>query len=134
MIPSAVVYIVTDGEYSDYHIVAAFGDKREAEKCIALLGGGNIEEYELGKRATEVVWWHAMVDDNGDVTALALPQTGDMWESVTWAPRIIRYVSEPTEQIGHWQHRGVGRTPDGAVKSARDQMTRSKAERAGITP
>ena len=41
------VYIVTDGDYSDYHIVAAFDDKKLAELFIEKIGAGDIEEYQL---------------------------------------------------------------------------------------
>jgi len=129
------VYVVTDGQYSDYHIVAVFGDKSEAEKCIELYGDGNIEEYELGKRAEDVMWWYAKIDDDGTMIGQPRPQTGDMWEPTSWAPPGgIRYAFGTTGTRDRGWHRGVGRTPDAAIKSARDQMTRSKAERAGITP
>lgn len=49
------VYVVTEGEYSDYHIVGAFATREAAEKYCAVRHGScsdlgdpiNIEEYEL---------------------------------------------------------------------------------------
>nr|WP_296955237.1 hypothetical protein [uncultured Mediterraneibacter sp.] len=48
------VYIVTEGEYSDYHIVGVFATREAAEKYCAVHGNYsvygdpiNIEEYEL---------------------------------------------------------------------------------------
>lgn len=46
------VYIITDGDYSDYHIVAVFDDKKLANKFIKKFYIGNyyeprIEEHEL---------------------------------------------------------------------------------------
>lgn len=41
------VYIVTQGEYSDYRIVAVFLDKAIAERC-AVDTVGDIEEWEIG--------------------------------------------------------------------------------------
>lgn len=42
------VYIVTDGDYSDYHIEAVFTDKRQAELYSAF-HCGNVEEWETDK-------------------------------------------------------------------------------------
>ncbi len=39
------VYVVTDGEYSDYHIEAVFTNKEQAE-IYAAIYGYNVEEYE----------------------------------------------------------------------------------------
>ena len=41
------VYIVTDGEYSDYSIEGVFSTLEKAETCQRLYGYDNIEEYEL---------------------------------------------------------------------------------------
>lgn len=40
------VYIVTDGEYSDYHIEAVFTDEKTAYKYAALHKCNNVEEYD----------------------------------------------------------------------------------------
>ena len=44
-----IVYIVTDGCYSDYHICAVFTDKLKAEQYAALHGYDYVEEYETDK-------------------------------------------------------------------------------------
>lgn len=40
------IYILTKGDYSEYHIVAATTDKDKAEKLQKLFGADNIEEYD----------------------------------------------------------------------------------------
>jgi hypothetical protein len=40
------IYVVTEGEYSDYHIIHAFIDKEKAEACSAACRGSDIEEYD----------------------------------------------------------------------------------------
>ena len=40
------VYIVTDGEYSDYHIEAVFTDEKKAKQYAAIHRCDTIEEYE----------------------------------------------------------------------------------------
>lgn len=41
------IFIVTDGTYSDYHIVAVFSTKEKAEAYCALHGYDFVEEYEI---------------------------------------------------------------------------------------
>ena len=43
-----IVYVVTTGSYSDYHIEAVFHDKEQAELFCATHGihGDDIEEYD----------------------------------------------------------------------------------------
>lgn len=41
------VYIVTDGEYSDYHIEAVFDDRKKAELHAALHNCNCVEEYDV---------------------------------------------------------------------------------------
>ena len=43
------VYIVTDGDYSDYHIEAVFTDKEKAEKYASLHCYDAVEEYDADK-------------------------------------------------------------------------------------
>ena len=53
----ATIYIITDGSYSDYHIVTVFSTRELAEKFIALypdMNDDNIEEYELDKFETQL--------------------------------------------------------------------------------
>lgn len=41
------VYVLTEGEYSDYHIVALFSSREKAEEARALCPDSEVEEYEL---------------------------------------------------------------------------------------
>jgi hypothetical protein len=46
---NADIYIVTEGEYSDYHICAVFRTREEAEVFLIAGGGDHIEEYVFDK-------------------------------------------------------------------------------------
>ena len=49
------IYVVTDGEYSDYHICGVFDNENLAQKLIdAICGSGRIEEYELNPHEREL--------------------------------------------------------------------------------
>jgi hypothetical protein len=41
------IYVLTEGEYSDYHIVALFSTREKAEAAQILLPDSCVEEYEL---------------------------------------------------------------------------------------
>ena len=51
-----IVYVVTAGEYSDYHIEAVFDKKQQAELYCAVhkLGNGDIEEWDTAEHRFDV--------------------------------------------------------------------------------
>lgn len=59
------IYVVTDGEYSDYHIITATIDRSMAEK-LAKKFGAEIEEYENAEVMLQHTWF-IRFDKNGDV-------------------------------------------------------------------
>ena len=59
------IYVVTDGMYSDYHIITATTDHAVAEK-IAKKFGAEIEEYENAELMLRPLWF-IRFDKNGNV-------------------------------------------------------------------
>lgn len=59
------IYVVTDGEYSDYHIITATADLSVAKK-VAKKFGGEIEEYENAEVMLQPLWL-ILFEKNGDV-------------------------------------------------------------------
>lgn len=51
------VYVVTQGQYSDYGIMAVFRAKQEAEAFVAAHGGDKIEEYDFAVWEPEMGKW-----------------------------------------------------------------------------
>jgi hypothetical protein len=41
------IYVLTEGSYSDYHIVGVYSTKELAEEAQSLYNGSQIEEYDL---------------------------------------------------------------------------------------
>lgn len=61
------VYIVTDGEYSDYHICEVFTDKRQAQLYAAANNCYGVEEYEADRIKADAAkkplrQWVAIID------------------------------------------------------------------------
>jgi len=77
----ASVFIVTQGSYSDYSILAVFGDEHEAEEFASRQkswAGDNaeVEEWELDrwKEAVEKDTWQATIDlKSGELTRTGFP-------------------------------------------------------------
>lgn len=61
------IYVLTDGDYSDYHIIGCFSTNELAEKAAKVLGG-SVEEYELDEVGKDNRWsYHIHMDSNGNI-------------------------------------------------------------------
>lgn len=60
------VYVVTRGEYSDYHIVAIFDTKEKAQECCAVFNDADVTEYELDSFGTHDEVYNYKVYVSGD--------------------------------------------------------------------
>ncbi len=62
------VYIVTDGDYSDYRILAVFLDKETADEYAAQQSA-TVETHEIGKlyMPKGMRWWRVDMDEAGDL-------------------------------------------------------------------
>lgn len=74
-----IVYVVTDGEYSDYHIEAVFTDKEQAELFCATrnLSAEDIKEYDTEEHKFETATpiysrWHFAVEEKKGETKIFL--------------------------------------------------------------
>ena len=116
------MYVVTDGSYSDYHIIAVFATREEARRLTAI-DGGRIETWPLSEKAESLVWWYAFVGEDG--TAHDSPS-----RSIGNDPPQPQVLTK--NFTGGVLFRGLGRDPEGALKSARDVLTRWQAEKESI--
>jgi hypothetical protein len=74
------IYVVTDGEYSDYHIITATTDQSVAEK-IAKKFGADIEEYENAEIMLQPLWF-IRFDKNGDVCECHQDTSGFFYDCI----------------------------------------------------
>ena len=89
------VYIVTDGEYSSYHIEAVFSTRDAAQKFIdarQCTRDVEIEEYELD-----------VGDQTGPLTVLCMDRQGESWGHHTIESR--RPIT--CHNLDHWLGRDV---------------------------
>jgi hypothetical protein len=65
------IYLVSDGEYSDYTVLGLYSTKEKAEEARALYAANYIEEFELDylpPHPPGELLWRVYMLDNGDVT------------------------------------------------------------------
>lgn len=61
------VYIVTEGCYSDYQIIAAFSDKDKADRYAGIHDDAEVEEWALDEPESEWPVVKVMMRENGNV-------------------------------------------------------------------
>jgi hypothetical protein len=59
------IYIITEGEYSDYRICAVYSKKEQAEE-FAKVERGTVEEYELDKPIEDFYYVEVFMHKNGN--------------------------------------------------------------------
>jgi len=112
------VYIVTKGRYSDYHIVGVYGNYNTADKVADFING-QVEKYELDKRTEDVFCYNVELNFNGEVehkyTDFDYVAETEIWEE----DKTILASSNKS-----YEH---------AIKKARDEFYKYKAEKENIT-
>lgn len=122
-----IIYVVTDGEYSDYHIVGVFTSKEKAEIVHKLYPDSYIEEYDLDvvpEHPPGMVAWSVriMVNDTSDITVRQNPPMeayAHMWEGNQHFPA--------SYNVGCW-----ARNEEHAKKIALDKFYQHQAIEQGM--
>ena len=110
-----VIYVVTQGCYSDYRIVSVWSDKAEAERAVATIGpesddkydGARVEEYELNT-GVYIPQFVGAMNANGDVERMEIDE--DCWFGKT------QLVFSGTKKTTQLQFAIRAKTPKHAVK------------------
>lgn len=118
------IYIVTEGEYSDYHICAVFSKREKAEEYVQCHGTSySIEEYDLDEEIKREVklWRVAVAIDNNEIieTCPTEYRVEEMTDTccirVNWNGETIMYFYVQSE------------TMDRAIKIASERLAAVKA-------
>jgi hypothetical protein len=122
-------YAVTDGDYSDYHIIAITDDKERAENIKKLYSTGNsepmIEEFLDGEPKDEFLYY---VTCRANGCYDAFPQDFDM-ESLFDTNIVKENISN-----GWWKYSVLVMAKDEnhAIKIAQDLWAEYKARKEGV--
>ena len=105
---SKMIYVVTEGEYSDYHIVGVFSTRKLAKRCQSAVLADNIEEYPLdeGDYALYDAGYHRYCVTFNGSTVFGLDFRGGMLtnvfpEGLAKAPSKIREIPKCLHIIGY---------------------------------
>ena len=128
------IYVITAGEYSDYHICGVTTDKVKAEKIQKLFsnsfGGSQVETYEDGvfddyteRGYTPFEVW---LDKSGYITKIEKAE-----ELVGKFPNLSDFSKGKFSQSSYWV-KCFAKDYGHAEKIAHDMLAKYKAEQAGL--
>jgi hypothetical protein len=125
--PMTKVYVVTQGEYSDYSIEAVTLDRKVAKAIVERISGAKtrVETYDLYDKDSSlapITYYRVYVDKDGNETRRWIT-THHPWDDMvqeTWGNRQVGF--------GAASARGF----DVALKAARDKAYKEQAKRAGV--
>lgn len=129
------VYVVTIGDYSDYHIVGVFADKDLAQKYVDRYKGGSsynqpqIEEYELDVAINRKYLYKTYIYQNYQDEPINLTE---YIERDSYNESIKFESGKVKGMLGKYAALGYADTPEKSQKIAQDIWAQIKAEEAGI--
>ena len=122
------VYVVTQGDYSSYHIVGVTLERQKAEKWIELYNDNldrhyeeaQIEEFETDDFGANGLYLLEVEQDYGDIECRIAEREDDgmYWDYVT--------------KDGEFHVRVLAKDRDHAIKAAYDKVAMLKAEKEGV--
>jgi hypothetical protein len=131
------VYVVTSGSYSDYHIVAVFSTREQAEEFAATYNrsydSNQVEEFVLNEVARDAIRFVAYahptrLSEDADIE-FHYEHMATSQEELDEPGGVADRRDAPSPNI---VVHGYGRSPEAARKSALDNWYRWKAEKAGV--
>ena len=135
--PEPMVYVVTDGDYSDYHIFAVF-DNEPAAQAYADNLGANVEKYSLNSTTPHACnYFEATVCDvpgtegHGSAGVGVYERHTDDWVTLrAQGPTAWCWTAKDRQQpTDAYYGSAVALTADLALKIAQDEMRQYKALR-----
>jgi hypothetical protein len=124
-----MIYLVTEGEYSDYRVLCAYPDEASADAAVANGVGEQVEAFPLlatGSMPRKVSVWRAVVRvlRPGGRVELVDPWSDEVWDFT----EPVRFAVE--EYPNHTVFRGTSKGR--VVRAAQDRAVRLRAEAAGV--
>jgi hypothetical protein len=129
---SGQVYLVTAGEYSDYRILRAFGEKHDAEvyattrnEMVGAYESAHVEEMPLDGSILPVVEWTASVNTEKPDDIRVSSKIVDFGKPLTGEPKISQSPMKRvnfTDFILTWLVRATHADKDVAVEAVKDRV------------
>ena len=121
------IYVVTQGEYSAYHIVGVTLDRQKAERWVELYNDSagkydddaQVEEYESDSFGANGLYLWQVDSEFGEINCRVFYGCGPEWNY--------------TMSDGDFRVTVMAKDRDHAIKAAYDKVAMLRAEREGIT-
>jgi hypothetical protein len=123
------IYVLTEGSYSDYHIVGVYSTKELAQESQSLYKDSQIEEYDLDnipEHPPGMKAWFVRIDD-GKLDDTYTHQVSPFYETI---PREFEY-EHPSGETSYFVYCWAV-DKDHAEKIALDKYYQHRATKAGI--
>lgn len=124
-----IVYVITEGEYSDYHIEAVTLDPERAKR-LAIIYNGRVEQYDTEKPTEEKIREYKpyvfVTWKNGTIRARAPKYSNDKYRDDHVGGERWRWGDEE-----YWTYVQTDDV-DRAIKIAADRFAKRRAEDAGL--
>ena len=124
------IYVLTEGDYSDYHIVGVYSTKELAEEAQSLYKDSQIEEYDLDnipEHPPGMKAWFVRIND-GKLDDLCASQVSPFYETI---PREFEY-EYPKGGTAYFVYCWAV-DEEHAEKIALDKYYQHQANKAGIS-
>lgn len=121
-------YILTGGEYSDYHIIGVYSTKELAEKAQFVYTNSRIQEYEMDivlDCPPGMKGWYVMLDGNPEQTYCN--SASPYYATIPFEREFIEPSGTKVYQVYCWAV-----DEEHAIKIAQDKFYQHRAQKAGI--
>lgn len=120
------IYLVTTGDYSDYHVLGAYSTKTKAERAQDLYQAYDIEEYELDDMPDAppgLVYWRVEMDRDGNTQHIMRQSAPGEPPVMDWRPGFGKIGAQPYVAFSVW-----AKDEAHAIKIANERRTRLIAD------
>ena len=126
-----IIYLLTDGAYSDYSVQAAFATEEVAEEA-RQRAGGQIEEYTLYETLPPRVTYYVIEQFPGQPVK-EYSVVRDPWETIYWEGKSTRGAAYNTWEIGRGTaERAWGTNKEAVRRRWQEKHQQREAEEAGL--
>jgi hypothetical protein len=101
----STVYLVTDGDYSDYHLLGVYSTRRLANVARVRYAASNIEEYEfdaMPEAPPGLLPWDVLMDIHGDCHAPYHGAQAKRTSCEEFTERTVSYYDEVHLKFSVW--------------------------------
>ena len=126
-------FVLTAGEYSDYHVIAVYLTEEGAERAAKVIGTAEGDDVQVEPFPLNVIperrrRWHVQLDLDTGATVWEGKSDNVEWDDVLEHAELVKAHGYQKASVSGSSVRG----PDVALRVARDKRTQVLARREGV--